>query len=219
MWFDILKKPYVIGAEIINDSEFPQESTWKFNKLFQGTQGKSQFGWQTSNDPRHSYMQSTGHWTPILVEAIAYAFFGSLVVSGDHMSEASSYKDEAKPMIKQALKTKQDFHMESDRGYANIKQGDREDWQFTGTKKDITPRGRELPTKEDYRVPNTPKFNYLPDSRVGELGKGLLEKMKNDTLTSKEKEAFRNSAGITENEYEGAIKHLEMMLNKYFGGN
>ena len=65
-------------------------------------------------------------------------------------------------------------------------------------------------------MPNTPKYKYLPDSRVGELGKELLQRMKNNSLTSKDKENLKNSAGITENKMADAIKHLEMMLNKYF---
>jgi len=32
------------------------------------------------------------------------------------------------------------------------------------------------------------------------------------------KENLKNSAGIIEKEMENAIKHLEKMLNKYFGG-
>jgi len=220
MWFDVIKKPYVIGAEIIdpNELDYSQEVSWKFSKLFQGTQGKSQFGMPYSDKPMHRYMQSTSHWTPILVEAVSYAFFGSLVVMSGHMKGASQYKDKGKPMIKQALKTKQDFRLGMDEGYADYKQGNQEDWQFISTKNKITPRGKELSSEEDYRVPNTPKFDYLPDSRVKELGKELLDNLKNNTLSSKEIEALRNSAGITEREYRLAIKHLMMMLNKHFGG-
>ena len=210
MWFDVIKKPYVIGSDLLNPDDMmaiPDTVQWKFNKLFQGSQGKN-----PNVNPNHRYEESTNHWTPILVEAVAYAFFGSFVVP----SEKSSYKDIAIPTIKQALKTDQDFELRHDEGYANYKQGSRDDYMFINHKKNITPRGVELPVDYDYRMPNTPEFKYLPDSRVGELGKGLLKRMKNNTLTSKEIEAFRNSAGIQE--LGPAEKHLEMMLNKYFGG-
>ena len=67
-------------------------------------------------------------------------------------------------------------------------------------------------------MPDTPKYNYLPDSRVKELGKELLQKMKNNSLSIKDKENLISSAGITEDEMKNAIEHLEMMLSKYFGG-
>ena len=212
MWWSILKKPYIIGGEVLNPMDAsagypPEPMKFKLNKLFQGAQGK------TSNLPENRrYEDSTFHWTPRLNEAIGYAFFGSFVVP----TEKSSYKNEAKPTIKQALKTDQDFQMRMDEGYANFKQGDREDWMFIDTRRNITPRGVELPSKIDRRMPDTPKYKYLPDSRVGELGKQLLQRMKNNSLTSKDKENLRNSAGITEDEMKDAIKHLEMMLNKYF---
>jgi hypothetical protein len=211
MWWDILKKPYVIHGEIVNpgetDSE-PYDMRFKFNKLFQGAQGK------TSNLPENRrYEDSTLHWTPRLDEALCYAFFGSQVVP----EQKSSYKNEAKPTIKQALKTDQDFSMRMDEGYANYK--DTEDkiyWMFIDTRRNITPRGKEFPSKIDRRMPDTPKYKYLPDSKVAELGKQLLQRMKNNSLTSKDEENLRRSAGITEYEMEDAIKHLEMMLNKYF---
>lgn len=212
MWFNIIKKPYVIQGDVMTPEEanygYPPESMkFKFNKLFQGSQGK------TSNlSENRRYEDSTLHLTPRLNEAVCYAFFGSFVVP----TEKASYKDKAKPTIKQALKTDQDFQMRMDEGYADIQEGDREDWMFIDTRRNITPRGVELPTVDDYRMPNTPKYKYLPDSRVGELGKELLQKMKSNSLTSKDKENLRNSAGITEDKMGNAIKHLEMMLNKYF---
>ena len=212
MWFDIIKKPYVIDAEILNPKEIdisPEPVRWKFNKLFQGSQGKT-----VNLKPIHSYQDSTLHWTPRLNEALSYAFFGSFVVP----TEKSSYKDEDKPTIKQALKTDQDFQLRMDEGYANYKEGERENWMFIDNKKNITPRGVELPVDYDYRMPNTPKYNYLPDSKVRELGKELLRKMKSNSLNSKDKENLSSSAGIEEKEMENAIKHLEMMLSKYFGG-
>ena len=212
MWFEIIKKPYVINAEILNPKEIedsPQPVRWKFNKLFQGSQGKT-----PNLKPIHSYEDSTLHWTPRLNEALCYAFFGSFVVP----TEKSSYKDEDKPTIKQALKTEQDFQLRMDEGYADYKQGDRDNWMFINNKKNITPRGVELPVDYDYRMPNTPKYKYLPDSKVEELGKELLQRMKDNSLTSKDKENLKNSAGILEKEMENAIKHLEKMLNKYFGG-
>lgn len=212
MWFDIIKKPYVIRGEVSNpqDGE-PENMKFKFDKLFQGSQGK------TSNLPENRrYEDSTLHWTPRLNEALSYAFFGSFVIP----TEKSSYKDEDKPTIKQALKTDQDFKLRIDEGYADYKPDeDRENWKFIDTKRNITPRGVELPDDEDRRMPDTPKYKYLPDSRVGELGKQLLQRMKNNSLTSKDKENLRNSAGILEEQMENAIKHLEMMLSKYFGGH
>ena len=213
MWFDIIKKPYVISGDVLNPNELdypPEPFNWKFNKLFQGSQGK------TSNLPENRrYEDSTYHWTPKLNEALSYAFFGSFVVP----TEKSSYKDEDKPTIKQALKTDQDFELRIDEGYANYKEKNRENWMFIDAKRNITPRGVELPDKIDRRMPDTPKYKYLPDSRVGELGKQLLQRMKNNSLTSKDKENLRNSAGILEEQMENAIKHLEMMLSKYFGGH
>tara|TARA_R100000544_G_C2211107_1_gene51990 strand:- start:224 stop:865 length:642 start_codon:yes stop_codon:yes gene_type:complete len=212
MWFDVIKKPYVIGAEILNPKEIdysPEPTRWKFNKLFQGSQGK------TSNLPEdRRYEDSTLHWTPRLNEALCYAVFGSFVVP----SAKSSYKDEDKPIIKQALKTDQDFQLRMDEDYADYKQGDRDNWMFINNKKNITPRGIEVPVDYDYRMPNTPKYKYLPDSKVSEVGKKLLQRMESGSLTSKDKENLLNSAGIIEKEMEGAIKHLKMMLSKYFGG-
>ncbi len=215
MWFDIIKKPYVISGEVSNpqDAEHgypPETFNWKFNTLFQGSQGK------TSNLPENRrYEDSTLHWTPLLNEALSYAFFGSFVVP----TEKPSYRDEGKPTIKQALKTDQDFNLRIDEGYANYKQGDRENWMFIDNKRNITPRGVELAADYDYRMPNTPKYKYLPDSKVGELGKKLLQRMESGSLTGKDKDGLKNSAGITEKEMEAAIKHLKMMLSKYFGGH
>jgi len=211
-WFGIIKKPYVISGEVMNPKEInygdtPQDMKFKFNKLFQGSQGKT-----SDLKEIHRHMDSTLHWSPRLNEALSYAFFGSFVVP----TEKASYKDEAKPTIKQALKTDQDFNLRMDEGYADYKGGDRDESMFINTRRNITPRGVELPSDVDYRMPNTPKYKYLPDSKVGELGKQLLEKMKSNSLTEKEKENLRNSAGITENEMKDAIKHLETMLNKYF---
>ena len=110
MWFNIIKKPYVIQGNVMNPKEVnygiePQYMKFKFNKLFQGSQGK------TSNlKEMHRFMDSTLHWTPRLNEAVCYAFFGSFVVP----TEKASYKDKAKPTIKQALKTDQNFHLRMD---------------------------------------------------------------------------------------------------------
>ena len=212
MWWSILKRPYIIQGEVINQKDmfagkYPENMKFKFDKLFQGSQGK------TPNLPAdRRYEDSTLHWTPRLNEAVCYAFFGSYVVP----TEKPSYKDEAKPTIKQALKTDQDFNLRMDEGYANYKEGDRKNWMFIDTRRNITPRGVEVSSKIDRRMPNTPKYKYLPDSRVGELGKELLYRMINNSLTSKDKENLMRSAGIGEGEIDDAIKHLEMMLNKYF---
>tara|TARA_R100000322_G_scaffold147872_1_gene104362 strand:+ start:56 stop:697 length:642 start_codon:yes stop_codon:yes gene_type:complete len=211
VWWDILKKPYVIRGEIYDNSGYEEETEFKLNKLFQGSQGK------TSNLKEiHRDIDSTLYWTPRLNEAVSYAFFGSFVVP----FEKPSYKDLGKPTIKQTLPTKNNKYLDLDTGYGAevIQDGENPQRIIFKPKREVTPRGRERPSKIDRRMPDTPKYNYLPDSRVKELGKELLQKMKNNSLSIKDKENLISSAGITKDEMKNAIEHLEMMLSKYFGG-
>jgi len=83
VWWGILKKPYTIETD---------RDSWKFNKLYQGSQGD----------------KDTGYWTPQLTEALVYAFLGS---------ETGKIKDASKPMIKQALMTQENKKLEFDYEY------------------------------------------------------------------------------------------------------
>jgi len=88
MWWSILKKPYIIET----DEEYSRDWSWRFNRLFQGSQGD----------------EDTGYWTPRLTEALVYAFFGSTM---------GRKKDVAKPMIKQTIPTKENKFMDYDNEY------------------------------------------------------------------------------------------------------
>tara|TARA_Y100000114_G_scaffold38055_1_gene33668 strand:+ start:3591 stop:4094 length:504 start_codon:yes stop_codon:yes gene_type:complete len=96
MWWNILKKPYIIQT----DEEYGKDYSWKFNRLFQGSQGD----------------EDTGYWTPRLTEALVYAFFGS---------RADELKDISKPMIKQTIPTKEKMFLtyDSDYGWISRKKG------------------------------------------------------------------------------------------------
>ena len=88
MWWNILKKPYIIET----DEEYGKEWSWKFNRLYQGSQGE----------------EDTGYWTPRLTEALIYAFFGSRM---------KRKKDVAKPRIKQTIPTKENKFLDYDNEY------------------------------------------------------------------------------------------------------
>ena len=88
MWWSILKKPYIIET----DEEYGKDWSWRFNRLFQGSQGD----------------EDTGYWTPQLTEALVYAFLGS---------HTGKTKDVAKPMIKQTIPTKENKFLDYDNEY------------------------------------------------------------------------------------------------------
>jgi hypothetical protein len=178
MWWSILKKPYIIETDankpmwtFTGYSDFPKQS-WKFNRLYQGSQGE----------------EDTRYWTPQLTEALVYAFLGS---------DTGKTKDVAKPMIKQALMTKERKILEFDDEYSLPEDGE------------LTPRGI---TTDNF------DFKYLPDSRVKELAEQTLENLIEEIeggyeISYDEEEAIKNSAGVS---FEEAKIHFEHMLNKYF---
>jgi len=177
MWFSIIKKPYVIETDknkpmwtSLGYANFPKRS-WKFNRLYQGSQGD----------------EDTKYWTPQLKEAVIYAFLGS---------HTGKTKDVAKPMVKQALGTKENKKLEFDYDYGLPIDGE------------LTPRG--ITTNID--------FKYIPDSRVKELAEKILENLIEEIeggyeIPYDEEEAIKNSAGVS---FEEAKIHFEQMLKKYF---
>jgi hypothetical protein len=183
MWWNILKKPYIIETDANKPrlthtgySNFPKQS-WKFNRLYQGSQGE----------------EDTGYWTPKLTEALVYAFLGS---------HTGKTKDVAKPMIKQALMTKEKKLLEYDDEYGSPAQ--------TSLQDDVvTPRGIATDNFD---------FKYLPDSRVKELAEQILENLIAEIegryeLSYDEEEAIMSSARVS---FKEAKIHFEHMLNKYF---
>ena len=196
MWWNILKKPYVIEGELYDDSGYEEETKWKFNRLFQGSQGK----------------EDTGYWTPLLEEALAYAFFGSNVAE---FEKPLKLKNVGKPMIKQALPTKDNKYLDKDTDYGEaISSTQRRSFK---PKRLVTPRG--ISGHQDI------KYDFLPDSRVKELAIDLLNEMnrteglKVDQQWMNRMSHLKNSAGIQTPEHiKEAEKHLKMMLEKYFGG-
>jgi hypothetical protein len=196
VWWDILKKPYVIGGEIYDNSGYEEETEWKFNRLFQGSQGK----------------EDTGYWTPLLEEALAYAFFGS---NQAEFEKPLKLKNVGKPMIKQALPTKDNKYLDLDTEYGALVN--------PSQKVIFKPKRENVPRGQSHH--RDIKYDFLPDSRVKELAIDLLNEMnrfeglKVDQQWMDRMAHLQNSAGITTPEhFKVAEKHLKMMLEKYFGG-
>ena len=97
-WKDILKAPYTISKPInyrlVNPVIVGYETT-TYDELYQGYQGS----------------EILKHWTAEVMEAVAYAFFGSNLLGYDTPKQL---KNKGKPKVRVTIRTSEDVELDED---------------------------------------------------------------------------------------------------------